>query len=78
MTDKANETLVKDQTEAPASIQLQDLIVAVQAIDLAASKGVYSGGDMETVGRVRNSIAKFVKSNMPKGEQPQEDSKESE
>jgi hypothetical protein len=65
------------QAQAP-SIQLQDLVIAVQAIDMASAKGVYVGGDMETVGRVRNTIAAFVQANTPTEEKATEESEETE
>lgn len=55
------------------NIQLQDLVIAVQAIDMGAAKGAYQGADMEAVGRVRNTIAAFVQANMPKDEEAKEE-----
>lgn len=68
------------QTQAPEApgIQLQDLAIAVQAIDFASAKGAYTGSDMEVVGRVRNTLAAFVQANMPQQEPAQKDSKEEE
>jgi len=60
------------QAQAPG-IQLQDLVIAVQAIDMASAKGAYTGGDMEVVGRVRNTIAAFVQANTPQQEKAQEE-----
>jgi len=59
-----------EETQAQATgIQLQDLVIAVQAIDMASAKGAYTGGDMEVVGRVRNTIAAFVQANTPQQEE---------
>ena len=60
------------QIQAPG-IQLQDLALAVQAIDMASAKGVYVGADMEVVGRVRNTIAVFVQANTPQQEEAKEE-----
>ena len=60
------------QPQVPG-IQLQDLAIAVQAIDMASAKGVYTGSDMELVGRVRNTIATFVQANTPQQEEAKEE-----
>lgn len=61
-----------EETQAP-SIQLQDLGIAVQAIDMASAQGVYQGADMEIVGRARNTIAAFLKANAPVKEEAKEE-----
>lgn len=66
-----------EETQAP-SIQLQDLAIAVQAIDMGSAKGAYAGSDMETVGRVRNTLAEFVQANMPTEEKTTEKAEETE
>lgn len=73
MTDETQTPV--EEPQAP-SIQLQDLGVAVQAIDMASSKGVYVGSDMEVVGRVRNTIAAFVQANAPQQEATEEEASE--
>ena len=60
------------QPQVPG-IQLQDLAIAVQAIDMASAKGAYTGSDMELVGRARNTIATFVQANTPQQEEAKEE-----
>ena len=68
------------EPQAPESpkveIQLRDLAIAVQAIDMASTKGVYVGSDMEVVGRVRNTLAAFVQANAPQEEPPKAEATE--
>ena len=40
----------------------------IQIIDLAASKGVFSGNDLTTVGTIRSELVQTLKENMPKEE----------
>ena len=44
-------------------MKLTDLQLAVQIIDLASEKGVFKGGDLKTVGEVRERIIDFIKLN---------------
>lgn len=58
---------MSEETTQPVAPQLgmQDLAIAIQAIDLAAKAGAFSGNDLEVIGGARNRIATFVKANMP-------------
>lgn len=47
-------------TEIPPQVTLVDLQNAVQIIDAAAERGAFKGGELSSVGNVRDRIASFV------------------
>lgn len=57
-------------------INVADLANAVNIIDYAASKGNFTGPDLELVGRTRNRIHAFVDAHMPKQEENKENAKD--
>lgn len=54
----------EQQTES-ATINIADIANAINIIDYAASKGAFSGPDLELVGKNRNKLHAFVKANTP-------------
>lgn len=61
--------------EAPAApqLQLQDLMAAVQIIDICSKRGAFEGPEMETVGGVRGRLAAFVQANTPAAPEGEEE-----
>lgn len=59
------------QTEAP-QVTLVDLQNALRIIDVAAERGAFKGGELTSVGSVRDKLAAFLEATMPK-EEPAED-----
>lgn len=48
------------QTPEAVQLQIQDIVSAVQIIDIASSRGGFKGPELEDIGAVRNRLAKFV------------------
>lgn len=46
-----------------SSISLNDLMQAVNIIDIAAKNGSFQGPDLEVIGATRNRIANFINAN---------------
>jgi hypothetical protein len=63
------------QTEAP-QITLVDLQNTLRIIDVAAERGAFKGGELSSVGSVRDKLAAFLEATMPKEEEPAEDQAE--
>ena len=59
MSEEVNTT--EDTEEAaPVQLSLADLAAVVQIIDAASKRGAFEGGELESVGGVRNRFATFV------------------
>ena len=56
------------QKQSPVSIDLSDLVAVVNVIDACSRRGAFEGGELQTVGALRNKIAFFVESNTKKPE----------
>lgn len=56
---------MSENTNETANINIADIANAVNIIDYAASKGAFSGPDLELVGKNRNRLHAFVKANTP-------------
>jgi len=66
------------QNDTPApQLGLQDLSILVQAVDIAAKAGAFSGNDLEAIGGSRNRVAAFLKASAP-APAPVEEEKEAE
>jgi hypothetical protein len=61
--------------EAP-QITLVDLQNALRIIDFAAERGAFKGGELSSVGSVRDKIATFLESVLPKEEPAAEEKAE--
>lgn len=53
------------QTEAP-QITLVDLQNVLRIIDVAAERGAFKGGELTSVGSVRDKLAAFLEATLPK------------
>lgn len=62
------------QTEAP-QITLVDLQNALRIIDVAAERGAFKGGELTSIGSVRDKLAAFLEVSMPKEEPTEEEPK---
>jgi hypothetical protein len=51
-----------------ADLTLNDLIGAVQIIDLAAGRGAFRGEELLPIGTVREHLAQYVKTEQEKAE----------
>ena len=70
MTTQENNSAVEAEfteevTEEVAQISLNDLATVINIIDVVSKRGVFEGGELESVGIVRNRLAAFVKASMP-------------
>lgn len=54
------ETLQSTTNEAVASLNVQDLALAVRLIDICSKRGAFEGNELADVGALRNRIALFV------------------
>lgn len=59
------------QTEAP-QITLVDLQNTLRIIDVAAERGAFKGGELTSVGSVRDKLAAFLEVALPKEEPAEE------
>jgi hypothetical protein len=57
-----------------ANLNVNDLAVMVNIIDAGAQGGLFKGGDLKTIGDLRERLVEFVKQ---VSEQPKEESNES-
>jgi len=64
MTEEVNNTEATEEA-APVQLSLADLSAAVQIIDAASKRGTFEGGELESVGGVRNRLATFVEASQP-------------
>jgi hypothetical protein len=65
-----------DETpDTTPQITLVDLQNALRIIDIAAERGAFKGGELSSVGSVRDKIAVFLDATLPK-EAPAEDEAE--
>jgi hypothetical protein len=67
------------QTETPEApqITLVDLQNALRVIDVASERGAFKGNELTSVGSVRDKVAAFLESVLPK-EEPVEDAEAAE
>ena len=54
-------------------IGIQDIANAVQIIDIVTERGAIKGGELSSVGGVRDRLAAFVQANTPASEEPPAD-----
>jgi hypothetical protein len=59
------------QAESP-QITLVDLQNTLRIIDVAAERGAFKGGELTSVGSVRDKLAAFLEANLPKEEEAKE------
>jgi hypothetical protein len=60
------------QAESP-QITLVDLQNTLRIIDVAAERGAFKGGELTSVGSVRDKLAAFLEANLPKEEAAEEE-----
>lgn len=67
------------QAETPdtaSQITLVDLQNTLRIIDVAAERGAFKGGELTSVGSVRDKLAAFLEATLPKEDAPAEDAEE--
>lgn len=62
------------QTEAP-QITLVDLQNTLRIIDVAAERGAFKGGELTSIGSIRDKLAAFLEATLPKEEPTEEEPK---
>ena len=67
------ETQENETVEDAPQISLNDLATVVSIIDVVTKRGAFEGGELESVGVVRNRLAAFLKATMPDREEPEVD-----
>jgi len=53
------------------NITLTDMITMVNIIDACTERGAFKGGELVTVGTLREKLANFVRANQPNTETPE-------
>lgn len=56
---KENTTEVQEEA-SQVQLSFADIAAVVQIIDITTKRGAYEGGELESVGKVRNRFAAFV------------------
>lgn len=51
------------------NINLNDMVTMVNIIDACSERGAFKGGELVTVGTLREKLANFVRVNQPKTEE---------
>jgi len=67
---------MSEQDAVQEGISLNDLILTVKIIDTCTKRGAFEGGEMATVGQLRNKLETFVKVNAPPEEETSEETSE--
>lgn len=52
-----------------AQLSIQDIVAAVQVIDISAKRGTFEGTELSQVGMLRDRLAVFLKSQQPAEEE---------
>jgi len=57
---QTEETQVEEGTSASASLSINDLATVVNIIDVCSKRGAFKPSEMETVGRLYNTLVGFL------------------